>query len=119
MKETVFVYGTLRKGGSNHHRMAGALKLGAGTVRGRLFHVDWYPGIILDHAGNEIHGEVYVVDAETLAALDEFEGDAYARVRVEVAGTAAHDAWIWEYRMPVEGLREITSGDWFEIEPPR
>jgi gamma-glutamylcyclotransferase (GGCT)/AIG2-like uncharacterized protein YtfP len=98
--------------------MAGAVARGAGTVRGRLFHVDWYPGIILDDAGFEIHGELYEVDADTLAALDEFEGEAYARVRVHVIGDEPVNAWIWEYRMPVEGLREITSGDWFEIEPP-
>jgi len=119
MKEILFVYGTLRKGGSNHHRMAGAMALGAATVRGRLFHVDWYPGLVLDESGIEVRGELYEVDAATLAALDEFEGGEYQRVRQTVDAGAPVTAWIWEFRMPVDGLREIPSGDWFDIEPPQ
>lgn len=121
MNEIVFVYGTLRKGGSNHHRMAGAVERGPATVRGRLYQVDWYPGLLLDETGVEIRGEAYEVDATTLAALDDFEGSHYRRVSVRVMpvdGGAPIDVWIWEYIVSVDGLREITSGDWFDIVPP-
>lgn len=121
MNEIVFVYGTLRKGGSNHHRMAGAVERGPGTVRGRLFQVDWYPGLLLDETGVDIRGEAYEVDATTLAALDAFEGSHYRRVSVRIMptdGGVIIDAWIWEYIAPIDDLREITSGDWFDVEHP-
>ncbi|HEX7260527.1 MAG TPA: gamma-glutamylcyclotransferase family protein, partial [Luteolibacter sp.] len=72
--QLVFVYGTLRRGGSNHFRLAGAEFITAGTITGRMYRIDWYPGLVLDNAGDEIHGEVYSVDPEQLAALDLFEG---------------------------------------------
>ena len=118
-REIIFVYGTLRTGGSNHHRMAGATPHGAGTVRGRLYRIDWYPGILLGEAGYDVRGEAFAVDAATLAALDAFEGTEYRRVRTTVSrdNGAPIEAWIWEYHMPVTGLREIPSGDWLEEEP--
>ncbi len=39
----VFVYGTLRRGGSNHFRMEGAEFLSAATVNGRLYRSFYQP----------------------------------------------------------------------------
>lgn len=119
-RETIFVYGTLRTGGSNHHRMVGARLLGAGTVRGWLYRVDWYPGVVLDAAGDEVQGEWFTVDSRTLAALDAFEGAEYRRVPTLVTrndGAPPIEAWIWEFHMPVAGLQKIPGGDWLEVEP--
>ncbi|MEO8614231.1 MAG: gamma-glutamylcyclotransferase family protein, partial [Luteolibacter sp.] len=44
----VFVYGTLRRGGSNHFRMDGAEFITAGRIAGRMYKIDWYPGLVLD-----------------------------------------------------------------------
>jgi len=82
--ETVFVYGTLRRGGSNHFRMAQAQFVAAGAVRGKLYRIDWYPGFVADETAGRVVGEIYMVDAETIAALDEFEGSEYRRVRIAV-----------------------------------
>jgi len=117
-RELIFVYGTLRSGGSNHQRLNHAVPLGTGTVRGRLYRVDWYPGLFLDPDAGEIHGELYAVDAQTLAALDEFEGFSYRRVRVPVATPNGNDpveAWIWEHLDPVDESRRIPGGDWLAI----
>ena len=115
--ERVFVYGTLRRGGTQHGRMAGAEFVTPGTVRGRLYRIDWYPGVVLDDAGDEISGEVYAVGPSQLAQLDAFEGSEYRRVRVEVNCGGGHrsplTAWIWEWLGSADESRRMTGGDWF------
>ena len=73
----LFVYGTLKQGGSNHHYLA-AQRL-VGPVRTapayRLHLLDGYPGMVRAAAGGRsIAGELWEVDAPCLAALDELEG---------------------------------------------
>ena len=117
-KEVIFVYGTLRAGGSNHFRLGNAVPLGAGTVLGRLYRVDWYPALLLDDGGDPVLGEAYEVDTATLAALDAFEGAEYHRIRVRVTpadGKAGIDAWVWEFLDPVDEARRIPGGDWLAV----
>jgi gamma-glutamylcyclotransferase (GGCT)/AIG2-like uncharacterized protein YtfP len=124
--ETVFVYGTLRKGGSNHFRMAGARFLTTGTLAGRMYRIDWYPGIVLDESGDEIRGEVYEVDPELLAALDVFEGVSagagegceYRRVQTRVVATDSRilTAWVWEWLGMTDESQRLTDGDWLKEE---
>ncbi len=129
--ELVFVYGTLRRGGSNAFRMDGAEFVGPATVGGALYRISWYPGLVLDDEGR-VTGEVYRVGPELLRALDEFEGLAageiegseYRRVRVEaVLGSQPDekrvDVWIYEWTGPVEREKRIKSGDWLDAELPR
>jgi len=120
----VFVYGTLRGGGSNHFRMERARFVGAARVRGRLYRIDWYPGLVFDSEGDWISGELYAVDAVLLAELDEFEGLAvgeasgceYRRVQVMAdSGSGAVPAWAWEWLGPVEEARRLAGGDWIEM----
>jgi gamma-glutamylcyclotransferase (GGCT)/AIG2-like uncharacterized protein YtfP len=124
--EWVFVYGTLRRGGSNHFRMAGAEFVADGSITGRLYRIDWYPGIVLDPAGDEIRGEVYQVGPEQLAALDAFEGvsageiegSEYRRVRTDVMQKDSRilSAWVWEWLGAVDESQRITDGDWLKLE---
>ena len=82
----LFVYGTLKRGGSNHHYLTGQKFLGAAsTVPGfRLYDLGGFPG--LDEVAEDktgVIGEVYEVDATALANLDVLEGLAeglYRRV---------------------------------------
>lgn len=123
---TVFVYGTLRRGGSNHFRMAGAEFVTAGTIRGRMYRIDWYPGLVLDDSGDEIHGEVYRVDSDLLAALDVFEGlsagevegSEYRRVETSVVGRDSRilTAWVWEWLGMVDETQRLSKGDWLKEE---
>lgn len=80
------VYGTLAPGETNHDQLSectGTWR--AGTVRGRR-HEREYPELVLDASGPEV--AVQVLESPALAAawarLDEFEGDGYRRVLVEV-----------------------------------
>jgi gamma-glutamylcyclotransferase (GGCT)/AIG2-like uncharacterized protein YtfP len=124
--QLVFVYGTLRRGGSNHFRMAGAEFISSGTITGRMYRIDWYPGLVLDDAGGEIHGEVYSVGPEQLEALDvfeglsagEIEGSEYRRVLTTVIrqDSQVTSAWVWEWLGETEESRRLEDGDWLKHE---
>src|SRR5262249_36826380 len=81
-----FAYGTLL-GGRRPAAIARTAErlavLGPATVRGRLYDLGEYPGLVLDPAANEVHGTICTVpDEAVLAALDAYEGfepDAPAR----------------------------------------
>jgi gamma-glutamylcyclotransferase (GGCT)/AIG2-like uncharacterized protein YtfP len=73
----VFVYGTLKRGCSNHRVLADQIFVAeARTVPGyHLYHLGDYPGMIAtsdDTLG--VAGEVWSVDPAALARLDAFEG---------------------------------------------
>lgn len=124
--QLVFVYGTLRRGGSNHFRLAGAEFISPGTVAGRMYRIDWYPGLVLDDAGDEIHGEVYSVGPELLGDLDVFEGlsagevegSEYRRVHATVVQCDSRtiSAWVWEWLGETEEGRRVHDGDWLKLE---
>lgn len=124
--QLVFVYGTLRRGGSNHFRLAGAEFVAQGTITGRMYRIDWYPGLVLDDAGDEIHGEVYSVGADLLSALDifeglsagEIEGSEYRRVHTTVVRQDSQTltAWVWEWLGITDESQRISDGDWLKTE---
>lgn len=115
-REMVFVYGTLRRGGSNHFRMAGAEFVAAATVRGRLYQIDWYPGLVLDDTADDVTGEIYLVSGILLESLDDFEGGEYRRVLTLAQCGGGHpslpSAWIWEWLGPCDEKNRIINGDW-------
>lgn len=71
----LFVYGTLRRGGSNDiaRFVPRATYAGAARVRGRLYSVGPYPHLVLDAAGGWVIGELYDVPAEAWPVLDALE----------------------------------------------
>jgi len=113
----VFVYGTLRKGASNHWRMSSAKWFANATVLGKLFRIDWYPGLILDPQAKSIHGEIYFCDPTLLQELDAFEGTIEYR-RVTTIATAENGetfpVQLWEYQLPTDPCNELISGDWLK-----
>lgn len=90
--ESLFVYGTLMPGCENAHLLESiGGTWGQGTVYGSLLDQGWgagmgYPGIVLDNTGNCVEGYVFYSEhlSEHWDALDEFEGEEYARVPVDV-----------------------------------
>ncbi|MES2922374.1 MAG: gamma-glutamylcyclotransferase family protein [Verrucomicrobiota bacterium] len=124
--QLVFVYGTLRRGGSNHFRMAGAEFVAQGTITGRMYRIDWYPGLVLDDTGDEIHGEAYSVGPDLLSSLDifeglsagEIEGSEYRRVQTTVVQQDSRTltAWVWEWLGLTHESQRITDGDWLKTE---
>jgi gamma-glutamylaminecyclotransferase len=83
----VFVYGTLKRGGSNHAFLGGQTFLGeARTVPGfQLYELNGYPGMVAENAprAEGVTGEVWSVDAGTLKQLDLLEGIAEGLYRRE------------------------------------
>jgi gamma-glutamylcyclotransferase (GGCT)/AIG2-like uncharacterized protein YtfP len=82
----IFVYGTLKRGGTNHHCLADQKFVGeARTAAGFcLYNVGSFPGMVHradDHDG--VAGEVWEVSAECLAKLDELEDVAHGMYRRE------------------------------------
>jgi gamma-glutamylcyclotransferase (GGCT)/AIG2-like uncharacterized protein YtfP len=70
----VFVYGTLRRGGSNDiTRLTPAPTwIGEAEIAGTLYDFGRYPGAVLGGSGR-VAGEVYAVDAALERILDEIE----------------------------------------------
>ena len=118
---SVFVYGTLRVGGVREipRLFSSALFIGVGMARGQLYDFGAYPGFVGGSDGSVL-GEVYEVDAEALATMDEIERIAdgmYQRVRLDVRLEIGEhrNCWVYECNPDHYELRPgqiIASGDW-------
>jgi gamma-glutamylcyclotransferase (GGCT)/AIG2-like uncharacterized protein YtfP len=126
----LFVYGSLRKalGHEMHHVLARAAHfLGHATVRGALYDLGAYPGLVTAAAGaGLVSGEVYLLAAETaeatLTILDAYEGCARSdpepqEYRREVVPVSFDDdtegeAWTYVLNRPHAGLPRIPGGDY-------
>ena len=92
MVERLFVYGTLGPGRPNEHilqAIGGTWECASvtGTLRNEGWGADLgYPGITLDDNGEKVEGFIFISEnlSDHWASLDEFEGDAYARVLTQV-----------------------------------
>lgn len=81
----LFVYGSLRRGGRHHGKLAGAVCLAACRTapRYRLLKLHGYAA--LSPGGDKaIAGELYPVADRLLTELDRFEGEDYERGFVEL-----------------------------------
>ena len=119
----VFVYGTLRRGGRNdiNRLVPTPVYVERARVRGRLYPLGWYPGLLLGGDGAiEIVGEVYRITPELEARLDEIEEihdgpDSEYRKRevaVQVAGRAC-TCLVYEINPErVRGCPPLAHGDW-------
>jgi gamma-glutamylcyclotransferase (GGCT)/AIG2-like uncharacterized protein YtfP len=123
----VFVYGTLKRGHSNHRLLSrgNAEFLGRAYVEGgwRMLDLGAFPGVVRD--GNQkdgrVFGEVFSCDIETLATLDLLEGHPSFYERQKVA-TPYGKAWMY-YLNPKntreDGLRAVTTGCWNPLQDER
>ena len=118
-KHHVFVYGTLRRGGTRAMPIIfpDAMFIDNATVPGRLYDLGAYPGLLLDESDSLVVGEVYEVDDEILKRLDDFEAASnYRRKQVEISlGSQRKVCWTYEPDPEFYSLRTlIASGDWIE-----
>ena len=107
MSEHLFFYGTLLPGLARPPLAAlvGRLvPLGPATVPGRLYDLGPYPGLVADLAnGLAVRGELWEVDADCLAELDEYEQapGLFVREPVAVQGLAAAvEAFVYARPVP-------------------
>jgi gamma-glutamylcyclotransferase (GGCT)/AIG2-like uncharacterized protein YtfP len=103
MTHLVFVYGSLKKGFGNHHRLEGAAFLGETRTKARSFRMESFgafPAVykVPTKAGGpaySIEGELYEVNDKILEGLDRLEsnGHFYRRELVKLAN--GKEAWMY------------------------
>lgn len=111
---TIFVYGSLLFGESNHEVLRPALWLGVEktTASYTLFDLGSYPAMV-ESGHTAISGEVYAVGVATLRALDRLEGHPhlYRRVPVTLDSGRAAEAYVL-VDGPPNHASVIVTGDW-------
>ena len=115
----VFVYGTLRRGSTHSMsiRFPESKFITEATVRGSLYDLGSYPGLVLDESSSLVAGEVYEVDDETLKQIDDFESSSnYRRREVQISpGSLNLPGWTYEPDPAFYSFQVlIPSGDWIE-----
>ena len=110
----VFVYGSLLAGEPNHRVLARARLVAKARTEARfaLHDLGAFPAMV----GGGVHaidGEVYEVDAETLAALDRLEGHPrfYQRAPIVLADGSRAETYLLSGAQ-VEGHAVISTGCW-------
>ena len=116
----LFVYGTLKRGGSNHHFLTGQEFVGeARTAPGfRLYDLGGYPGMVTNPGDRDgVMGEIWAVDAAALRRLDGLEGLDQGLYRRDVVPLlppfAEQPIETYLYNRSVKNRREI-GGAWRE-----
>ena len=92
MKQRIFVYGTLKRGGRFSNYMAGQDFIGEAWTKPRYRLVDCggYPGMFpVNENGVSVRGEVWDVDASCRARLDELEDVAGGEYELTEVGLLA------------------------------
>ncbi len=115
-------YGTLRPGGGALERLgiAGRVAhLGPCLLRGDLYAVTWYPGLV--DGDRLVRGDLFDVPDDLVPMLDEFEGwfpdrpeqSEYFRVASRLLDPDG-EAWVYRWRGPVANGVLVPHGDWLE-----
>jgi gamma-glutamylaminecyclotransferase len=110
MDTMLFVYGTLKRGLRNHVLLAGQQFEGVARTLPHYRLVDRgpYPCMVEDQQrGVAVQGEIWRVDGDTLARLDELEDvpRLFARRQVDVAGMSA-PVFAYLYQGDVAGMKD-------------
>jgi gamma-glutamylcyclotransferase (GGCT)/AIG2-like uncharacterized protein YtfP len=115
-RTSVFVYGTLKRGGSNYSWLAGQHFAGtARTAPGfRLYSLGSYPGMVADPTDTAgVEGELWLVDGDCLRRLDELEGvdeGLYRREPIALAEPPGHPrVETYLYARTLAGARPLGS----------
>jgi gamma-glutamylcyclotransferase (GGCT)/AIG2-like uncharacterized protein YtfP len=123
MSDYLFAYGTLIPGCEPAHMNAICSRMefiGEGTVRGLLYDLVHYPGVV--EGKGTVRGVVVSVPNDAWAALDAYEGcpipcggdGLFRRIitRATLDDGRQVDCWLYVYARDVEGRRVVPSGDW-------
>ncbi len=128
LPDVIFTYGTLRPGLGERPEArafrASATLVGPATFQGKLYSIDWYPGVI-DSANplDRVIGDLYQVpqDPEFFTKLDIYEMCApdrpqpheYKRaIRQVTHGGQLIPAWVYLFNWQITDQHLITSGDY-------
>ena len=125
----VFVYGTLRSAcetGAHKQYLRGADFISPAKIRGQLFMVDYYPGLVLSETEHWAMGEIYLLEDDAqLHDLDVYEGCAkkspqpheYERRKTQVMLASGEEmaAWVYVYKQDTHHLPVISTGDFLNL----
>ncbi len=113
-RESIFVYGTLKRGLSNHSHLGGQRFLGTArtTPVYRMVDCGGYPGMfVVEKDGLSIIGEVWEVDAACRRELDILEGVAEGMYVLEPVSLlppfAEAGIRTYLYRWPISGRQDV------------
>jgi gamma-glutamylcyclotransferase (GGCT)/AIG2-like uncharacterized protein YtfP len=130
MNEYLFVYGTLRLDLATAETcplLAGVKRTSSATVRGRLYDLGAYPGLLLAESGTLIMGELLELnDAKVqLKTFDDYEGfdenaishSLFVRTKccASLPDGRSVEVWIYVYNQSLSAARLIESGDYAEV----
>lgn len=123
--DLLFVYGSLLSGDNEFGRylMHNADFVAPAFFSGRLYDCGEYPGAIPGSGGYDIKGNIYRLNdvKDALIVLDDYEGfgddqeqpNLFVRKPFNVTCNGEQiTCWVYLYNLPVNGLKEITSGDY-------
>lgn len=111
----IFVYGTLRKGGSNNYLLSSSIFIGKAKSRQKYaLYVDGIPYVIKEEQVSNIIGEVYKVNKKTLERIDQLEGYPcwYNREKIPVILDNGEEILAWIYFNPRKTGKCILTGDY-------
>ena len=110
----VFVYGTLKRGGCNHHWISAQRFVGEAETEAvyRMYDAGGFPALVADEKrGVSIQGELWDVDENGLAKLDVLEGVAvgeYERVPCRLSPAISETpVQIYLWLLSTAGMAEI------------
>ncbi|WP_183562578.1 gamma-glutamylcyclotransferase family protein [Mucilaginibacter sp. SP1R1] len=120
----LFVYGTLLNGNNSYaaYLQKHCRLIGDGKLKGLLYDMGEYPGVIADPQGNKyVYGSIYLMDEpdKVLEFIDDYEGfgdnqdqpNLFIRVPVTIETiNNVVECWVYVYNLPVDGLLQIASG---------
>ncbi len=121
----LFAYGTLKPGLAPRavaNVSARLRPLGEGRVRGALYDLGTYPGLVLQPgAATWVSGTVLELpDEETvLQALDQYEGVEFRRTVCDVVRESGErlQCWVYQFRGNLQGAKRVVSGEWRGPQP--
>lgn len=110
IRERLFVYGTLRKGGLAASYLGGQLLVEQNLrLEGfAMYDAGWYPFVVPAPQGAFIVGDVFEVERSLLPTLDKYEGEGYVKHFLEKEGLLLY----LKADEEVEGFRKVQEGDW-------
>src|SRR5687768_9028254 len=119
----LFAYGTLMPGCAPAAMRSACDRMevvGHGTVRGSLYDLGQFPGVV--EGGGIVHGLVLRVPTDAWAKLDEYEACPSpdspeglfrrVRTRAKMEDGGEVECWLYVYARDVTGLRPVESGRW-------
>lgn len=113
----LFIYGSLKKGYSNHKVLEGAkfIKDYTTTYKYTLLNLGHFPGLY-QNGVTPITGEIWEVDDAKLSKLDWFEGHPNHFERRKMVGEleGKEDLWCYFYNIKNFGAPVILNGIWIE-----